>query len=215
MSKKTIVVVGAGQGLGNHVAERFAKEDFRVVLVARRSEALAEYQKDFEAKGYETSTIACDVTDAESVKNAFGKIHEEVGTPDVLVYNVGITTPDAQPVDESEVLRHFKADVLGAFSCIKAVATDEFAEKKGSILLTGGVAAVSPFPGYTCLAIDKAALRGLTLAMHNELDPKGIFVGTVMVCGVIGGNEHFAPANIAEKYWQMYQERKDWEVRYE
>lgn len=81
MSKKTIVVVGAGQGLGNHVAERFAKEDFRVVLVARRSEALAEYQKDFEAKGYETSAIACDVTDAESVKNAFGKIHEEVGTP--------------------------------------------------------------------------------------------------------------------------------------
>lgn len=215
MSKKTIVVVGAGQGLGNHVAERFAKENFRVVLVARRSEALAEYQKDFEAKGYETSTIACDVTDAESVKNAFGKIHEEVGTPDVLVYNVGITTPDAQPLDESEVLRHFKADVLGAFSCIKAVATDEFAEKKGTILLTGGVAAVSPFPGYTCLAIDKAALRGLTLAMHNELDPKEIFVGTVMVCGVIGGNEHFAPANIAEKYWQMYQERKDWEVRYE
>ena len=178
MSKKTIVVVGAGQGLGNHVAERFAKEDFRVVLVARRSEALAEYQKDFEAKGYETSTIACDVTDAESVKNAFGKIHEEVGTPDVLVYNVGITTPDAQPLDESEVLRHFKVDVLGAFSCIKAVATDEFAEKKGSILLTGGVAAVSPFPGYTCLAIDKAALRGLTLAMHNELDPKGILVAT-------------------------------------
>lgn len=215
MSKKTIVVVGAGQGLGNHVAERFAKEDFRVVLVARRSEALAEYQKNFEAKGYETSTIACDVTDAESVKNAFGKIHEGVGTPDVLVYNVGITTPDAQPLDESEVLRHFKVDVLGAFSCIKAVATDEFAEKKGTILLTGGVAAVSPFPGYTCLAIDKAALRGLTLAMHNELDPKGIFVGTVMVCGVIGGNEHFAPANIAEKYWQMYQERKDWEVRYE
>ena len=34
MSKKTIVVVGAGQGLGNHVAERFAKENFRVVLVA-------------------------------------------------------------------------------------------------------------------------------------------------------------------------------------
>lgn len=133
----------------------------------------------------------------------------------MLVYNVGITTPDAQPLDESEVLRHFKADVLGAFSCIKAVATDEFTEKKGTILLTGGVAAVSPFPGYTCLAIDKAALRGLTLAMHNELDPKGIFVGTVMVCGVIGGNEHFAPANIAEKYWQMYQERKDWEVRYE
>ena len=215
MSKKTIVVVGAGQGLGNHVAEKFAKENFRVVLVARRSEALAEYQKEFEARGIEVSTVACDATDAGSVKAAFEKIRVEVGTPDVLVYNVGITTPDAQPLDEDEILRHFKADVLGAFSCIKAVATDEFAEKQGAILLTGGVAAVSPFPGYTCLAIDKAALRGLTLAMHNELEPKGIFVGTVMVCGIVGGSEHFDPANIAETYWQMYQERKDWEVRFE
>ena len=212
---KTIVVVGAGQGLGNHVAERFAKEDFRVVLLARRSDALAEYQKEFDAKGFEVSTVACDVSEAESVKTAFAKIHEEVGTPDVLVYTVGITTPDNQPLDEEEVLRHFKADVLGAFSCIKAVVTDEFAEKQGTILLTGGVAAVSPFPGYTCLAIDKAALRGLTLAMHNELSPRGIFVGTVMVCGIVGGSEHFAPSNIAEKYWQMYQERKVWEVRYE
>lgn len=71
------------------------------------------------------------------------------------------------------------------------------------------------FPGYLCLAMDKGALRGLALAMHNELAPRGIFVGTVMVCGVIGGNEHFAPSNIAEKYWQMYSERKDWEVRFE
>ena len=103
MSKKTIVVVGAGQGLGNHVAERFAKEDFRLVLVARRSEALAEYKQEFEAKGYETSTVTCDVTDTESVKAAFEKINAEMGTPDVLVYNVGITTPDAQPLDENEV----------------------------------------------------------------------------------------------------------------
>ena len=93
MSKKTIVVVGAGQGLGNHVAERFTQEDFRVVLVARRSDALAEYKQAFEAEGYEVSTVTCDVTDAESVKTAFGKIHAKVGTPDVLVYNVGITNP--------------------------------------------------------------------------------------------------------------------------
>ena len=215
MSKKTIVVVGAGQGLGNHVAERFAKEDFRVVLVARRSEALAEYQKDFEAKGFEICTVACDVTDAENVKAAFAQIRTVVGAPDVMVYNVGITLPDEQPLTEKEIIRHFKADVVGAYSCIKAVATGEFAKKQGVILLTGGVAAVSPFPGYTCLAIDKAALRGLTLAMHNELAPNGVFVGSVMVCGVIGGSEHFAPANIADKYWQMYLDRKDWEVKFE
>ena len=77
------------------------------------------------------------------------------------------------------------------------------------------MACLSPFPGYLCLSMDKGALRGLALAMHNELEPRGIFVGTVMVCGIVGGNEHFAPANIAESYWQMYQDRKDWEVKYE
>ena len=108
-----------------------------------------------------------------------------------------------------------KADVVGAYSCIKTVCTEEFGKKQGTILLTGGVAAISPFPGYLCLAMDKGGLRGLTLAMHNDLAPRGIFVGTVMVCGIVGGSDRFAPANIAETYWQMYTERKEWEVKYE
>ena len=113
-------MVGAGQGLGNHIAERFAKEDFRVVLMARRAEALKQYQQAFADQGYETTTLPCDVTDAESVKAAFARVHDEVGTPDVLVYNVGITTPDEQPLTEQDIIRHFTADVVGAYSCIKA-----------------------------------------------------------------------------------------------
>lgn len=38
MEKKTIVVIGAGQGLGNHVAKRFGKEGFRVILMARHEQ---------------------------------------------------------------------------------------------------------------------------------------------------------------------------------
>ena len=40
MDKKTIIVVGSGQGLGNHVAERFGREGYRVVLMARNAESL-------------------------------------------------------------------------------------------------------------------------------------------------------------------------------
>ena len=50
--------------------------------------------------------------------------------------------------------------------------------------------------------------------MHNELEPRGIFVGTVMVGGSIIPGTHFDPALIAESYWKMYTERKDWEVQY-
>ena len=51
MDKKTIVVVGAGQGLGNHVAKRFGKEGFRVVLMARNRESLKRYQQEFTENG--------------------------------------------------------------------------------------------------------------------------------------------------------------------
>ena len=41
MDKKTIVVVGAGKGMGNHIAEEFGKNDFRIVLMARKQESLS------------------------------------------------------------------------------------------------------------------------------------------------------------------------------
>ena len=69
--------------------------------------------------------------------------------------------------------------------------------------------------GFTPLSLDKAALRALAYLLHDELKPKGIYVGTMTVCGSIGIDTYFAPARMAETYWQMYNERDAWEVRYE
>ncbi len=51
--KKTIFVLGAGNGCGNRVAEKFGKNDFRVVLMARNPEHLAAYEAEFKEKGIE------------------------------------------------------------------------------------------------------------------------------------------------------------------
>ncbi|MDE6726541.1 MAG: SDR family NAD(P)-dependent oxidoreductase, partial [Oscillospiraceae bacterium] len=51
--KKTIVVVGAGKGLGNGVAKKFGKENFRVILMARNEDHLKEYAAELTAKGIE------------------------------------------------------------------------------------------------------------------------------------------------------------------
>ena len=55
--KKTIVVAGAGRGLGNGVAEKFGGNDFRVILMARNEEHLKEYAADFSAKGIYIGTV--------------------------------------------------------------------------------------------------------------------------------------------------------------
>ncbi len=54
--KKTIFVLGAGNGCGNRVAEKFGQNDFRVILMSRNAEHLAAYEAEFKDKGIEVYT---------------------------------------------------------------------------------------------------------------------------------------------------------------
>lgn len=218
MSKKTLIVVGAGKGLGNAVAKEFASHDFRVVLIARNEEHLQEYKKEFEAEGIETYVKAADAAKPETLTEAINDATAKLGTPDVLVYNVGITEPDGGREITSELLlERYQIDAASAYHCTTLVATDEFAQKKGAVIFTGGGFAKSfqPIPILKPLCIDKAALNAMNIVLHYDLEPKGIFVGSVLVSGVIApGDEKYDPALIAKQYWKMYTERKEFEVVY-
>lgn len=213
--KKTIVVVGAGKGLGNAVAEKFGENDFRVVLMARNGERLREYAEAFAAKGIEVYTHPADASDFAGFTAAFQDVTELYGMPDVLFYNVGITTPDDSAAMNAETLMdRYAIDVAGAYNCVRLVDTPEFAEKKGAILVTGGGLALQPYAGYLPLSMDKAALRAMVQALSPVLREKGIYIGTVQVTQTIGSTEHYAPHAIAEEFWKLYQARETSEMIY-
>ena len=211
--KKTIVVVGAGKGLGNGVAEKFGSNDFRVILMARSEEHLKEYAADFEAKGIEVHTKAADASDLNAFEKAWGEVVTAYGTPDVLFYNVGITIADSEvTITPQTLIDRYTVDVAGAYNCIKLVDTKEFAEKKGVILVTGGGLALQPYAGYLPLSMDKAALRAMVQALSPVLKEKGIYLGTVQVTGTIGSNDFYAPKTIAEEFWKLYTEQEAFEI---
>ena len=211
--KKTIVVVGAGRELGNGVAEKFASNDFRVILMARNEEHLKEYAADFAAKGIEAHTQAADVADFDAFAQTFRKVVETYGTPDVLFYNVGVTVADEEvKITTQTFLDRYMVDVAGAYNCVRLVDTEEFAEKKGAILVTGGGLALQPYAGYLPLSMDKAALRAMVSALVPVLKEKGIYIGTVQVTGAIGSNDFYAPKTIAEEFWKLYDRRETHEI---
>lgn len=215
MDKKTIVVVGAGQDLGNHVAKRFGKEGFRVLLMARNGQALKAYEQEFAAEGIEVYTHAVDAAKPETLTEAFHWVKSTFGAPEVMVYNVGITVPDEPgKIDCEELMRRYQVDVASAYHCLCQVADEEFSQKRGTFLVTGGGLALYPSAAYLPLSLDKAALRAMVYALHEALKPRDIFVGTVTVCGAIGGDGFFAPSRIAESYWKMYNERGACETVY-
>jgi len=211
---KKIFVVGAGRGLGNGVAEKFANENFQVILISRSEKNIAEYKKNFAEKNISIETQAADVTDFENFAKIFKNLVEKFGTPDVLFYNVGITTPDDENLNAKNLVEHYISDVAGAFNCIKLLDTKNFSEKNGAILITGGGLAIQPYAGYLPLSMDKAALRAMVQALTPVLKEKNIFIGTVQVTNVIGGSEKYLPKNIAEEFWKLYKNRDKNEIIY-
>ena len=216
MAKKTLILIGAGPGLGNAVAREFAAHDFRVALVARRSDRLHEYENEMKAEGIEVMTCVGDAAKPETLTAAIDEVRKSWGTPDALVYNVGNTSLDGDREITSELLmERYQVDAASAYHCANIVATDEFAEKKGTIIFTGGGFAKTfqPIMVLIPLCINKAALNAMNIIMHHKLEPKGIFVGSVIVNGVIDPeNETHSPEFIAKKYWQMYTERTEFEM---
>ena len=213
--KKTILVVGAGKGLGNGVAKTFASHDFNVILLARNKKHLQEYASEFNKKGMKVMTQVADVADIESFSKVLQTLIKENGVPDVLFYNVGNTSNvSLDNIDANLLLERYKVDVAGAYQCIKLLDTKEFSEKKGAILITGGGLALQPCGKYLPLSIDKAALRAMVQAMAPILNKKGIYIGTIQITGTIGSNEYFSPNKIAEKYYELYTQRKTTEIIY-
>lgn len=169
----------------------------------------------FASEGIDVHTKRIDVTDNAGTVRVLSEAVNEFGTPDVLLYNVGITRPDSGEAGgiDAEVLKsRYQSDVAGAYNCVSLIATDEFARKNGAILITGGGLAMYPSADYLPLSMDKAALRAMVQALHPVMKERGIFLGILTVCNVIAPGSTCAPEILAEKFWEQYNNRNDWEV---
>ena len=212
--KKTIVVVGAGKGCGNAVAEKFGQNGFRVVLMSRSTEHLAQYEQEFTDKGLEVYTKVADAARLETLTKAFDEVKAELGVPDVLFYNVGVTVPDAtlgKAKDAGLLMERYQVDVAGAYHAIGQVLGEEFSKKKGTILVTGGGFALYPMDEFLPLSMDKGALRAMCIALHNKLKEQDVYVGTLTVTDSIIPGTRCDPALLAEDFWKMYVERGECE----
>ena len=218
MDKKTFVIVGAGKGLGNAIAKEFAGHDFRVVLIARIREHLEEYKAEFENEGIETYIKIGDAAKPETLIKALDEIKDELGVPDVYVYHVGITTPDPEEITNDLLMKRYQVDVASAYVTTDHLAKDpEFGKKNGTVIFTGGGFAktFATIPFLKPLCIDKAAMNAACIVLHDTLKDKGIFVGSILVSGVIDPqDERYAPKLIAKEYWKMYENKTEYQVQY-
>ncbi|MEH7308026.1 SDR family oxidoreductase [Neobacillus drentensis] len=213
MTEKILLIVGAGPGISLNTARKFGKEGFNVALISRNMESLQKYENELKNDGIAAKGFPGNVSSVESLKTAIDAVIKTYGKIDVLLYNAAAGRP-GKPTTLSvdQLVEDFKISVAGALTSVKEVIPHM---ENGTILLTGGGLALHPYADYASLAIGKAGIRNLAYSLHQELSPKGIYVGTLTIKGFVQEGTYFSSENIANTFYSMYENQTETEIMYE
>jgi short-subunit dehydrogenase len=174
------LVTGASDGIGREIAIALARRGARVVLVARRREALDDVAAGIAREGGRALALPCDVTDPGAVEAAVATAKRELGPVGILVNAAGLgiwRLFDSVSTDEHR--RMMEVNYWGTFHAIRAVLPAMRRRERGAIvnLIAGsGKFALPVTSGYSA---SKFAVAGLTEALRRELSGSGIAVSGV------------------------------------
>jgi NAD(P)-dependent dehydrogenase (short-subunit alcohol dehydrogenase family) len=168
---KTVLVVGAGTGIGAGVARLFLEEGWDLALTYNSSEAGARAIADRAgATGRRCLLRRVDSRSVPAIEAFVDEAEQAVGPLAALVYNSGLTDP--QPlfdITEEQWDRTLDVNLKGMFFCARRVAAHMQARGTGSIILMSSVHSIQTFPGHMHYASSKGAINMLARSLALEL----------------------------------------------
>ncbi|MDQ0395571.1 SDR family NAD(P)-dependent oxidoreductase [Labrys monachus] len=177
-AEKTIIVTGAGTGMGRAAALRLSKEGARTVLVGRRPRPLDQLAAEIIAAGGTASAIACDIGSDAAVKAMVEQAIDTGGRIDGLFANAGVLG-EFKPLAETEI-SDFEGPVatnlLGTFLGIKHCLPHL---EGGAIVINASWTASAVMPGAGAYAATKGALVAMMRTLAMEQGPRNIRVNSV------------------------------------
>jgi short-subunit dehydrogenase len=172
------LITGVGPGVGTSLVRRFAEAGYRVAMIARDVDRLAQ----LEAEVPGAFSMPCDVTDTQALKQVIDKI----GAPKVVVHNaVGGSFASFQQTDPAVLQKNFEINTMALLHLAQLVAPGMIEAGEGSIIVTGNTSALRGKPNFAGFAPTKAAQRILAESLARDLGPKGIHVAYLVIDAVI------------------------------
>jgi NAD(P)-dependent dehydrogenase (short-subunit alcohol dehydrogenase family) len=177
---KTVLVTGAGRGIGKAIALAFAAEKNRVVITGRTAAALEQVAAEIRAAGAEVLASPCDVTNKSQVKHLQQNIEKHFGAVQILVNNVGIA-PAAGFLEMPDNLwdEVMRVNVSAAYNCCKTFLSGMVDARWGRVVNIASTVARVAYPEVSAYATSKHAILGLTRSLAIETARSGVTVNAV------------------------------------
>lgn len=180
---QTVLLTGAGSGIGRAAAHLLAADGAHLVLVGRRAPLLEAVAAEITAAGGRALTVPAAVDDRRQVDKLVGRVRDEVGPVDVLINNAG-SVPEVFNVlwvDDLDWQRMLEVNLNAVFRLTQAVLPDMLSRAKGTIITVTSVAALRPslFSGPAYGAA-KAGASNFMAYLNSAFGNDGIRATSIM-----------------------------------
>jgi NAD(P)-dependent dehydrogenase (short-subunit alcohol dehydrogenase family) len=190
---KPVLITGCSSGIGNATARHLAEKGWTVYATARRPETL----NGLEAAG--CKTLACDVTDEESMRACVETVVEAEGAVGVLVNNAGYSQSGAvESVDTDSIRRQFETNVFGLIRMSQLALPGMRGQGWGRIVNVSSMGGRLTFPGGGIYHATKHAVEAICDAMRFEVAGFGVDVVCIEPGLIVTGFGDTAASAIAE-----------------
>ncbi|WP_418790095.1 3-oxoacyl-[acyl-carrier-protein] reductase [Phosphitispora sp. TUW77] len=177
---KTVLVTGAGRGIGRTIAIKLAENGADVALVDLTTESTDEVAAEIRKMGRTAIVLAGNVTIAGEVDDFVKKAVDQFGRIDILVNNAGITRDTLlMRMKEEDWDAVLSVNLKGAFLCTKAVSRIMMKQRYGRIVNISSVIALMGNAGQANYGASKAGIIGFSKSVARELASRGITVNAV------------------------------------
>jgi len=194
LNEKVVVITGASSGIGRAAARVLVDRGARVVLAARRIDALEELKNQL---GEDALVAPTDVTNGDQVRAMVDGALDRFGRIDVLFANAGIYIPgEAAEGDPDAWAQLIDVNVTGVLRCVHAVLPEMIRNQSGDILITSSISGYVDIEWEPVYSASKHAVVGFVHTLRRQVAKHGIRVASI------------GPGMVANELWGYTDERE-------
>jgi all-trans-retinol dehydrogenase (NAD+) len=175
-SRKTVVITGAGSGIGRRLAELFIEQGAMVFALDINEDALQDSGSEH------LVPVRVDLASRTSIEEAFAFIHRQTPHIDILINNAGVVFGrDVEGHTSEQIQKTFDINVISHFYTVQAVLPGMKRRNSGHIVTIASAGGLIGAPGMSAYTASKFAAVGFEETLRNELRTSGSSIDTTLV----------------------------------